>query len=109
MGDSMNVRSLLRELTPQMGHAMTVTTTTTPETISLEPSASAPPTKSSNRCGACRKKLTLTDLACRCKARFCSAHRAPEEHACAYDFKADATAHLKQQLERVVADKVDRF
>ena len=103
MGDSMNVRALLRELTPQMGPT---TTPPTPDMISLE---TPEPAKPSNRCGACRKKLTLTDLACRCKARFCSAHRAPEEHACTHDFKADANAILKQQLERVVADKVDRM
>ena len=102
MGDSMNVRALLRELTPQMG-PMTAATNTS-ETISLEPAS-----KSSNRCGSCRKKLTLTDLACRCKARFCSAHRAPEEHACTHDFKADGIAHLKKQLERVVADKVEHL
>lgn len=92
MGDSMNVRALLRELTPQIESTMTPT---------------EPP--KNNRCGTCRKKLTLTDLACRCKARFCSAHRAPEEHACTHDFKADGIAHLKQQLERVVADKVERL
>jgi predicted nucleic acid binding AN1-type Zn finger protein len=97
----MNVRSLLRELTPQMG---STTAATTPDTISLEA-----PAKPSNRCGACRKKLTLTDLACRCKARFCSSHRAPEEHACTHDFKADANAILKKQLERVVAEKVERL
>ena len=106
MGDSMNVRALLRELTPQMG-PKAAAAATTPDTISLETSAA--PAKASNRCGACRKKLTLTDLACRCKARFCSAHRAPEEHACTHDFKADANAVLKQQLERVVADKVERL
>lgn len=104
MDGSMNVRSLLREMTPQMGPKATATT---PDTISLEPAAAT--TKSSNRCGACRKKLTLTDLACRCKTRFCSAHRAPEEHACTHDFKADANAILKQQLERVVGEKVERF
>lgn len=106
MGDSMNVRALLREMTPQMG-PKAAQAATTPDTISLEPAAST--TKSSNRCGACRKKLTLTDLACRCKARFCAAHRAPEEHACTHDFKADATAILKQQLERVVGEKVERL
>lgn len=105
MGDSMNVRTLLREMTPQMGPVPAVTTTM-PTTISLE---TTEPTKPSNRCGACRKKLTLTDLACRCKTRFCSTHRAPEEHACMHDFKADANAILKKQLERVVADKVERL
>ena len=104
MGDNMNVRALLRELTPQMG-PKTTPPATEPATLTLD----AATTKSSNRCGACRKKLTLTDLACRCKARFCSAHRAPEEHACTHDFKADGQKILQQQLERVVADKVERL
>jgi hypothetical protein len=103
MGDSMNVRTLLRELTPQMAPK---TGAADPSIITLEASA---PAKPSNRCGACRKKLLLTDLECRCKHRFCAAHRAPEEHACTHDFKADANAILKQQLERVVAEKVERM
>jgi predicted nucleic acid binding AN1-type Zn finger protein len=102
MGDSMNVRALLRELTPQMGPMPAATNT--PETISLEPAS-----KSSNRCGTCRKKLLLSDIECRCKQRFCAAHRAPEEHACSHDFKADGQKILKQQLERVVAEKVERI
>ena len=35
----------------------------------------------------CRKKLKLTDMACRCKNIFCSIHRLPEQHECTYDFK----------------------
>jgi predicted nucleic acid binding AN1-type Zn finger protein len=62
-----------------------------------------------NRCGVCRKKLKLTDLACRCSARFCSQHRPPEEHSCTYDFKAAGRAHLSKQLEKAVADKVERI
>lgn len=104
MGDSMNVRTLLRELTPQMAPK---TGAAEPSTITLEPATA--PAKPSNRCGACRKKLLLTDLECRCKNRFCAAHRAPEEHACTHDFKADGKRLLTQQLERVVADKVDRI
>ncbi len=103
MGDSMNVRALLRELTPQMAPKMGVAE---PSTIMLEATT---PAKPSNRCGACRKKLLLTDLECRCKHRFCAAHRAPEEHACTHDFKADGQRLLTQQLERVVADKVERL
>jgi hypothetical protein len=107
MGDNMNVRALLRELTPQMGPK---TTPAEPSTISLVTEPAAPAKASnSNRCGACRKKLLLSDIECRCKQRFCATHRAPEEHACSHDFKADGQKILKQQLERVVADKVERL
>ncbi len=106
MGDSMNVRALLRELTPQMAPK---TGAAEPSTISLEPATAAAPPKPSSRCGACRKKLLLSDIECRCKQRFCSAHRAPAEHACTHDFKADGKKLLTQQLERVVADKVERL
>jgi predicted nucleic acid binding AN1-type Zn finger protein len=62
-----------------------------------------------NRCGGCRKKLALTDFECRCKTRFCALHRAPEEHACTFDFKSHGLAHLEKQLTKAVADKVERF
>lgn len=97
------VQALLRELRTQMESSAPMTIT-----HEMEPMA-ATISKPNNRCGSCRKKLMLTDLTCRCKARFCSAHRAPEEHACTHDFRADANSILKKQLERVVADKVERL
>lgn len=50
-----------------------------------------------NKCNhiECNKKLKLTDLSCRCKKIFCSIHRLPESHHCAYDFKENG----RQQLE----------
>jgi predicted nucleic acid binding AN1-type Zn finger protein len=66
-------------------------------------------TKPTNRCGGCRKKLCLTDFECRCKVRFCALHRAPEEHACPFDFKSYGLAVLEKQLTKAVADKVERF
>ena len=90
-----NIQAILRELTPQM------------QPISLEESAKS--TANKNRCGACRKKLNLTDLECRCSTRFCIQHRAPEEHKCTFDFKAAGRARLEKQLEKAVADKVERF
>jgi hypothetical protein len=70
-------------------------------------SAAAAPQK--NRCGSCRKKLTLTDMECRCKIRFCAAHRLPEEHACSFDHRGLARATLTQQLVKVVGDKLEHI
>jgi predicted nucleic acid binding AN1-type Zn finger protein len=67
------------------------------------------PAEPKNRCGVCRKKLKLTDYECRCSARFCSQHRLPEEHSCTYDFKAAGRTQLSKQLEKAVADKVERI
>ena len=35
----------------------------------------------------CRKKLALTDSACRCGGAFCRVHRLPEDHICSFNFK----------------------
>jgi len=74
--------------------------------VSVSPAAKA---ANPNRCGCCRKKLALTDLECRCKVRFCAAHRMPEEHACTFDFKSHGLACLEKQLTKAVADKVERI
>jgi hypothetical protein len=65
-----------------------------------------PPSK---RCGCCRKKLTLSDFDCgKCKTRFCSLHRLPEQHSCGHDFTAEGKKLLEKQLTKVVADKLER-
>lgn len=66
-------------------------------------------TAAANRCPTCAKKLSLTDLACRCGPRHCSAHRLPEAHACTHDFRADAQKVLAAQLERVAGEKVQKI
>ena len=59
------------------------------------------------RCQCCKKKLMLTDMACgKCKNRYCSTHRLPEEHSCCYDFKEAGRAHLAKENPKVVADKM---
>ena len=79
-------------------------------TLDLDAAAAAPVKAANpNRCGTCRKKLTLTDLECRCKARFCAAHRMPEEHACTFDFKSHGLAFLEKQLTKALADKMERI
>ncbi len=60
-------------------------------------------------CGeGCKKKLGLTDFACKCKKMFCSVHRAAEAHACAYDYKADHNKELlKTMNDAVISRRVD--
>jgi predicted nucleic acid binding AN1-type Zn finger protein len=68
------------------------------------------PAKEQKRCGACKKKLCLSDFACaKCTTRYCGAHRLPETHACPHDFKKEGQTLLTKQNPRVVADKVDRI
>lgn len=81
--------------------------TITPDVPPLKAAAAA--TTPSNRCPCCRKKLALTDMACRCGIRHCQSHRLPEDHACPHDFKAQGRAVLAAQLERCVGAKVEKI
>ncbi len=62
-----------------------------------------PPQK---RCGSCRHKLALSDMACRCGIRHCSAHRLPEEHACTYNHAMRERTLLEAQLTPCISDKM---
>jgi len=59
----------------------------------------------------CRKKLLLSDFACKCENRFCQLHRLPEDHKCKIDYKTKEKERLKKRLlsEKTVADKVIRI
>jgi hypothetical protein len=61
------------------------------------------------RCFACKCKVGLTAVRCRCGNHFCSLHRYAEEHACPYDYKAAGAATLTTALPVVVANKIDKF
>lgn len=52
-------------------------------------------------CGGCKKKLSLSDFDCRCGMRFCGIHRAPETHACNFNFAAAGKALLVTALQKV--------
>ena len=62
-----------------------------------------------DRCGVCKKRLSLTSIECRCKHKFCDLHRYPEDHTCAYDYKSEGRKALAKQLKRTVADKIRRI
>ena len=56
----------------------------------------------------CKKKLMLSDFACRCENYYCGSHRHAESHACSFNFKQQGTTLLEKQLVKSVASKLDR-
>ncbi|KAK8658157.1 hypothetical protein V6N13_036369 [Hibiscus sabdariffa] len=65
--------------------------------------------RAANRCFVCRKKVGLTGFRCRCESTFCSEHRYPEKHECAFDFKGAGRDAIAKANPIVKADKVERF
>ena len=64
---------------------------------------------SGRRCGfdGCKKKLGLTDMACRCESTFCGVHRHSEDHGCTFDYKKENEKQLLKTMSTVVAKKID--
>jgi hypothetical protein len=54
----------------------------------------------------CRAKLGLLGFKCKCTGKYCGAHRHPDQHDCAYNFRAAAEAQLKKQLVMCIGDKL---
>ena len=58
----------------------------------------------------CKKKLSLTDFACKCGKIHCSAHRPSELHNCSFDYKkSHETMLLKTMSTAVVAPRVEKI
>ena len=57
----------------------------------------------------CKKKLMLTDFACKCENYYCSTHRHAESHGCSFDFKKQRSLQLEKDLVKTVALKVDKI
>jgi hypothetical protein len=56
----------------------------------------------------CKKKLMLSDMACKCQKTFCGLHRHSEGHNCTFDFKGDHVKNLlKHMSTAILAKKVD--
>ena len=53
----------------------------------------------------CKKKISLVDFPCKCKAVYCSAHRAPETHACTFDYRKEQKDSLLQYMSTAVISK----
>lgn len=59
------------------------------------------------RCYICKKKLGLMPFKCKCEQEFCSLHRAPEDHACTYDFKKEGKMLLEKLNPACLAAKLE--
>jgi predicted nucleic acid binding AN1-type Zn finger protein len=53
----------------------------------------------------CNKKLTLASIKCKCEKKFCDAHRPAEEHACAFDFRAEGKDILMRHMSTAIIGK----
>ena len=112
MSRDMTIQELLRSLTPVAQQKKPVAE---PESLDLAAAAitaAITDTKVQKRCGSgeCKKKLLLSDFACtKCSVRHCGAHRLPEEHACAHDFRKEGQILLAKQNPRVVNSKLDQI
>ena len=58
--------------------------------------------------GECKRRMTPTDamMQCRCGVSYCPNHRLPEQHMCAFNYRAAATQHLSTQLVKCVGERL---
>jgi len=58
--------------------------------------------------GDCRYRMkpSETIIVCRCGTSFCPTHRLPEQHFCAFNYRAAATQHLSSQLVKCGGDRL---
>jgi len=64
--------------------------------------------KPQKRCGfsSCKKKLQFSDFECRCGTRYCGDHKGSMDHACTFDYKADANKHLSTQMVKCAGERM---
>jgi predicted nucleic acid binding AN1-type Zn finger protein len=55
--------------------------------------------KQCTRCNQCKKKLGIMEYTCKCEKQFCISHLQPQEHACTFNYKAEADVALIKHLE----------
>ena len=78
-----------------------------------EEEAARPVQKNKKRCFKCRKKVGLVGAStglCRCEYVFCGMCRAPEDHACDFDWKKRGKDVLSKTVgPKITFTKVDRI
>lgn len=62
---------------------------------------------SKSGCAKCKKK-TLLNTECKCKKTFCLKCRAPEDHACSFDYQAEFQEKLKRDNPVIVGEKLEK-
>lgn len=76
-----------------------------------EPKGPAERQERPKRCqqAECKKKLMLSDMACKCEKYYCQGHRYAESHSCSFDYKAAGNKILEKQLVKTVAQKISQI
>ncbi|XP_010912259.1 zinc finger A20 and AN1 domain-containing stress-associated protein 4 [Elaeis guineensis] len=77
--------------------------------VPTSPAAAVAAASQPSRCTACRKRVGLTGFPCRCGATYCGTHRYPEQHGCAFDFKAAGREAIARANPVVKAHKLDKI
>ncbi|CAH6421830.1 Hypothetical protein KVN_LOCUS518 [uncultured virus] len=60
-------------------------------------------------CFFCNKKTGIINYKCKCNNIFCNKHRHSFEHNCEFDYKTDNKNKLKESLQKIVANKIDKI
>jgi len=60
---------------------------------------------SKSGCANCKKRTLLT-LKCKCDKTVCLSCRAPEDHSCSFDYKAEFKVKLTKDNPLIVNEKV---
>ncbi len=68
-----------------------------------------PLSKPKSRCVVCNKKISISDVGCRCNKLVCMQHRHPETHQCTFDYKSEAHKHLVNNNPKIVAAKFEKI
>ncbi len=55
----------------------------------------------------CKKRLLLTDFACKCGITYCASHRADTSHNCSFDWAKENTDKLTKNLQLVNGKKIE--
>lgn len=81
---------------------------TLPSSTAAGASDSSKEKSKKSRCehGDCRAKLGLLGFDCKCTGKYCAKHRYPDQHDCAYNYRAAADVTLKKNLVDCTADKL---
>ncbi|CAF3535247.1 unnamed protein product [Rotaria sordida] len=103
------------KLDPKLNNLWSSTTSNNLSTVSSSlQSSKLPPVivnrKSTSKCFLCKKKTGLaTTYQCKCGSSFCSEHRYPEAHACAFDYKAEGKRLIERNNPLVTAPKLPKI
>ncbi|KJE89687.1 zinc finger protein [Capsaspora owczarzaki ATCC 30864] len=88
---------------------MNMLSTSAPAGSSNMDMLSSSPSKSSNRCLECSKRVGLAGFKCRCGGLFCGLHRYSDKHNCNFDYKTAGREMIAKDNPVVVKDKIERI